>query len=26
MPFPKFEEVDARLEPGGTIVLSPDGL
>jgi anti-sigma regulatory factor (Ser/Thr protein kinase) len=26
MPFPKFEEVDAHLEPGGTIVLYTDGL
>jgi anti-sigma regulatory factor (Ser/Thr protein kinase) len=26
MPFPKFDEVEARLEPGGTIVLYTDGL
>jgi PAS domain S-box-containing protein len=26
MPFPKFEEVEARLEPGGTMVLYTDGL
>jgi PAS domain S-box-containing protein len=26
LPFPNFEEVNARLEPGGTVVLYTDGL